>query len=113
MTALGDHAAYELDYQGIVDPDRARIIAIVGNFADYTDPAARAAALQQVQTLLQFKPLSPLTSEPAQWIDQSSLSGERQLWQSKRDPDAWSHDGGATYYMQSQSNAIYQSETVP
>ncbi|WP_409186509.1 hypothetical protein F9C11_20660 [Amycolatopsis sp. VS8301801F10] len=113
MSDLGDHAVYELDYQGITDPDRARLIAIVGNFADYTDPEARAAALQKVQTLLQFKPLSPLTSEPDQWVDRSSLSGGRQLWQSKRDPDAWSHDAGATYYMQSQTDAPYQSTIVP
>ncbi|WP_116206209.1 hypothetical protein [Amycolatopsis circi] len=113
MSDLGDHAIYELDYQGIVDPDRARIIAIIGNFADYTDPVARAEAFARVQTLLQFKALSPLTSEPAQWVDRSSLSGGRELWQSKRDPDAWSRDGGSTYYMQSQTDAPYQSQIVP
>ncbi|WP_432845959.1 hypothetical protein ACQPXB_35800 [Amycolatopsis sp. CA-161197] len=113
MTALGDHAIYELAYQGITGTDATNITTIVGTFADYTDPDERAQILVKVQTLLQFKPLSPLTSEPAQWIDRSDLSGERELWQSKRDPDAWSHDGGVTYYMQSQTGSTYESATAP
>jgi hypothetical protein len=113
MTALGDHAIYELDYQGIVDPDRANIITIVGTFANYTDPVAREAILQKVLLLLQFKPLTPLTNELAQWVDRSPTLGGNPLWQSKRDPDAWSHDGGAHYFYASQTGAQYQSADVP
>jgi hypothetical protein len=113
MTALGDFAIAELAYQGITGDDATNITTIVGTFAEYTDPEERAQILIKVQTLLQFKPLSPLTNEPDQWIDRSSLSGERELWQSKRDPDAWSHDGGVTYYMQSQTGSTYESATAP
>ena len=113
MTALGDHAIAELDYQGIVDPDRAAIITIVGNYADFSDEE-RPAIISKVATLLGFKPLSPLTNDPDEWTDRSDESGGRPLWQSERDPDAWSHDEGQTFWYASETDAVYQSaEAAP
>lgn len=112
MTTLGDHAAAELDHEGIVDPDRASILTIVGTYAEYSD-AARPAIIAKVNTLLQFKPLSALTNDPAEWTDRSSLVGGQSLWQSTRDPDAWSHDGGLHFWYMSSVGAIYESPDVP
>ncbi len=113
MTALGDHAIYELAYQGITGTDADNITTIVGTFANYTDPVEREAILQKVLLLLQFKPLSDLTNEPAQWVDRSPTIGGNPLWQSKRNPDAWSRDGGETYFYASQAGAPFQAITVP
>lgn len=113
MTALGDHAIYELGYQGITGTDYDNIVNIVGTFANYTDPEERAAIQQKVALLLGFKPLTPLTNEPAQWVERSSVLGGLQEWQSKRDPDAWSHDGGLTYYYASETPAVHPAEDVP
>lgn len=113
MTALGDHAIYELTYQGITGADYDNIVQIVGSFANYTNPVERNAILQKVLTLLQFKPLSPLTNESAQWVDRSSTSGARSEWQSKRDPDAWSHDAGQNYFYASQTGAQFESVDLP
>ncbi|MEV7554636.1 hypothetical protein AB0N89_33885 [Amycolatopsis sp. NPDC089917] len=54
-----------------------------------------------------------LTNEPAQWVDRSSISGDREEWQSKRDPDAWSHGGGETCYFASETGSRYQATVVP
>ncbi|MEU7787644.1 hypothetical protein [Amycolatopsis sp. NPDC049159] len=113
MTALGDHAIYELTYQGITGTDYDNIVNIVGTFADYTDPVERDGILQKVLLLLGFKPLSPLTNESAQWVDRSPTIGGNPLWQSKRDPDAFSRDGGLNYFYASQTGAPFQADDAP
>ena len=108
MTALGDHAAAELDYQGITDPERASILTIVGNYAEFSEED-RPGIIEKVRVLLLFKPLSDLTNDPDEWTDQSDLVGGRPLWQSTRDPDAWSHDEGQHYWYMSDVGAIYEA----
>lgn len=45
------------------------------------------------EKLLRWKPLTPLTDDPAEWMEVSD-----QLWQSVRDPSAFSTDGGRSWY---------------
>ena len=104
MTALGDHAIAELDYQGIVDPERARIVTIVGSFAEFAD-ADIPGILEKVQLLLQFKPLSALTSDADEWEERDDVVPGQQVWQSTRQPDAWTYDDGFhTYFLMSEHN---------
>jgi hypothetical protein len=109
VTALGDHAIAELDIIGETDPVRAATITIVGTLADLT-VSQRDVVNGYVAILTQFKPLTPLTDDPTQWIDRSATSGERPLWQSSRDPDAWSRDDGATYFRMSENGQIHTSD---
>jgi hypothetical protein len=109
VTALGDHAIAELDILGVVDPLRAATITIVGTLADLT-VEQRDIVNGYVTILAQFKPLSPLTNDPAQWLDRSATSGERALWQSARDPDAWSRDDGQTFFRMSENGQIHTSD---
>lgn len=55
-------------------------------------------AIEILHRLLKFEHLSPLTADPAEWIDHSDRSSAP-LWQSARNPKAFSTDGGATYYV--------------
>lgn len=110
MTALGDHAIAELDIVGAVDPIRSAVITVVGTLADLDATTDRVTALGYINTLLKFLPLTPLTNDPAQWIDRSAILGERPYWQSSRNPDAWTHDHGDTYYLLSQPSQIYTSD---
>ncbi len=104
MTALGDHAAAELDYQGIVDPEKGRIVTIVGTFADF-DEEDLPGILEKVQLLLQFKPLSPLTNDPDDWDERDDVVPGQKVWQSNRQPDAWTYDPGFhTYFLMSEHN---------
>jgi hypothetical protein len=105
MTALGDHAIAELDLEGVQDPARAALITIVGTYASFTtDQIADMKAT--VDLLLQFKPLSPLTDDPAEWLDRSAVVSGQAIWQSKRRPDAWTYDATfATYFLLSQRDS--------
>ena len=59
--------------------------------------------LQFVNQLLQLKPLSPLTNNPEEWrkIPEELLpiGADKNLWQNKRNPAAFSNDGGKTFYI--------------
>ena len=99
--SLAEHARRELELCGQYAEDPAysdSIIAAVEAFASYGHSGGSAMiAREQLHALLGFKTLSPLTSDPADWIDQSEISGTP-LWQNRRDPAAFSTDGGATWH---------------
>jgi hypothetical protein len=44
-----------------------------------------------------YRPLTPLTSDPSEWMDVSEASGTA-MWQSRRSPTVFSKDGGQTWY---------------
>jgi hypothetical protein len=98
---LSEHARRELELSGqyAEDPEYSEsIIRAVEAFASYGHSGGSAMiAREQLHALLGFKALSPLTSDPAEWIDQSAVSGNP-LWQNRRDPSVFSTDGGVTWY---------------
>jgi hypothetical protein len=100
---LVEHARRELALCGQTaeDPEyAASIVAAVEAFASYGHSGGSAMiARQQLHALLGFRALSPLTDAPAEWIDRTAISGGHPLWQSTRDPQAFSTDAGATYYL--------------
>lgn len=97
-----EHAKRELELCGQTKEDpayAASIIAAVEAFASYGHSGGSAmVALEQLHNLLQYRALSPLTSDPEEWIDQSRISGTP-LWQNKRDPAAMSTDAGKSWYF--------------
>lgn len=97
MTLL-DHARREL---GLVNEDpelSANLLAVVAAFAAFGHSGGSAPiAIHHLERLLRFQPLSPLTSDPAEWIDRTEANGGQPMWQSTRDPRVFSHDGGRTW----------------
>lgn len=91
--SLAEHARRELELCGqyAEDPEYSEsIIKAVEAFASYGHSGGSAMiAREQLHALLGYKPLSPLTSDPAEWIDQSAISGYP-LWQNKRDHSVFS-----------------------
>jgi hypothetical protein len=56
-----------------------------------------------INDLLQFKPLSALTDDPDEWVHhESDMWPPDGVWQNKRHGEAFSHDGGKTYYLLSE-----------
>jgi|ERR1035441_1967550 hypothetical protein len=99
--SLAEHARRELDLCGqyAEDPEYSEsIIKAVEAFASYGHSGGSAmCAREQLHALLGFKTLSPLTSDPAEWVDQSEMSSTP-LWQNRRNPAAFSTDAGKTWY---------------
>lgn len=100
------HAQYELDRAGMYDADAdygpgaiaTQVLALVELFAGQEHSGMSAAyTLGLLEKLLRFQPLTPLTNNPDEWVDQSDIS-DTPLWQNRRSSSVFSHDGGQTWY---------------
>lgn len=98
MSSLLEHAERELN---IIQEDAdvvAWYLKVVSAFAEFGHSGASAEyTLQVLERLLRFQNLAPLTSAPEEWIDRSAMSSGP-LWQSLRNPEYFSKDGGQTFY---------------
>lgn len=85
------------------DPDLIEpLIKVVKIFQEQAfDAMARGFAVEYLHLLLQAKPLSVLTDNPAEWEPVYKADGEGLLWISRRDPDAFSTDKGKTFWLKS------------
>lgn len=96
------HAQRELELAGLFDEDAdyggmlaEGVMRLVRVFAEEGHSGASAGITVAIlERLLRFQPLTPLTDDPAEWNE----VGE-DTWQSSRRPDAFSEDGGKTYYL--------------
>jgi hypothetical protein len=101
--SLVEHARTELKACGQYDEDAEfaeALIKAVEAFASYGHSGGSAGVgVHMLHDLLQFKPLSPLTNDPDEWLHiEEDLAGDAITWQNRRQPDAFSTDGGKTYY---------------
>jgi hypothetical protein len=109
------HARRELQLIG-EEPDTIRgLCRVVQAFADmgHSGGSAHFAALY-LDKLLRYQPLSDLTDDPSEWIDRHAEGmTPTPLWQSKRNSEAFSTDGGKTYYLLSEQEAAGDIATTP
>jgi hypothetical protein len=124
--SLVQYAESELDRIGMTDEDeyngmmRKHLLHMIKEFADEGHSGFSASyALQCLQKLLRFKPLSPLTGEDDEWSDVSSISGVPH-YQNKRcssvfkdgkDGQAYDIDGKVfwEWYSDKENNEIRKS----
>lgn len=93
---------YEVGDDGEPDPLnalaeylRAALLQLVTVFADqHHSDMSSSYVIRVLPDLLDFKNLTPLTDNPDEWNE--VCDG---LWQSARCRDAFSQDGGKTYYL--------------
>lgn len=100
MSNLVDHARRELALIGEepwLTDGLCKVVAAFAEMGHSGSTAARSAAV--LDKLLRFEPLSPLTDDPAEWMDRAKEMGGNPFWQSARDPRAMSTDGGKTYTL--------------
>jgi hypothetical protein len=86
---------------------------VVQAFADmgHSGGSAHFASLDK---LLRYQPLSDLTDDPGEWIDRhADGTTPVPLWQSDRNPEAFSTDAGKTYYLLSEQEAAGDIATTP
>lgn len=105
MSNLVDHARRELNTIK-EDPETTEgLLRVVQAFADMGHSGASASiAIAQLNVLLQFENLSPLTDDPEEWHFHGPefWDGTNGIWQNRRNGEAFSNDGGKTYYLLSE-----------
>lgn len=85
------------DYDGALGP---AILGVVEKFSEYGHSGYSAGmSVAILEKLLRFEPLSPLTNDPAEWMQVCDRANGEDLWQSRRKSEAFSNDGGITYYL--------------
>jgi hypothetical protein len=96
-----DHAERELDLIGMHDDGgmngdmRKHILHMIGEFAKEGHSGFSASyAIQCLEKLLRFEPLSPLTGEDWEWNDIGEMSG-RPYWQNVRCSHVFKDENGA------------------
>lgn len=102
---LVHHARVELERAGLFDPDSDyggmlgnAVMELVQVLAKQGHSGMSAGmALSLFDVVARWKTLTPITSAPSEWQDMSDFPGEP-MWQNRRRPDAFSRDGGKTWY---------------
>lgn len=98
---LVEHAKRELALAGNDEDFNNSIIKAVEAFASYGHSGGSASvAVPMLNDLLQYKNLTPLTDHWDEWMEVEM--GDIPCWQSIRNPEAFSHDHGYTYYLLSE-----------
>ncbi|WP_330473785.1 hypothetical protein [Terrabacter sp. C0L_2] len=106
MSDLITHARAELAKAGLLDKDSdyngmlgEAALELVEKFAGQGHSGVSAAmTIDLVSRLMRYEPLTALTNDPTEWNHVANdMAGRPDLWQSRRDPAAFSNDGGKTY----------------
>lgn len=101
------HAKKELTLMG-EEPDIIKwYLGVLEKFVELEHSGASLEITSNVLfRLMQHKNLTELTNDPEEWTDVSTYPYAQQekgsLWQSKRNMEAFSTDGGETYYILSE-----------
>lgn len=89
------HARRELELIGEEQETIDGYLRVIQAYADMGHSGGSAmVAIPTINRLLQYKPLSALSNDPGEW----EHVGEK-MWQSKRRGEAFSNNGGVTYYL--------------
>lgn len=111
---LVDHAKRELELVGEEKSVVDAYLKIVRIFADMGHSGASSMfAIPVIEHLLSFKPLSALTTDPEDWehVGEDIWGEKGGIYQNRRNGEAFSKDGGKTYYLLSDnSNAKIQTK---
>lgn len=103
---LVSHARRELEMIGEEPETIEWYLRVVKEFASYGHSGgSMSVAVPTLQALLSFQNLSPLTKNPDEWmfISEDLWGDTSGIWQNVRNSEAFSNDGGVTYYLLSEN----------
>ena len=107
LSDLSKHAIGELS---LIKEDTKIILWYVSVIEAFNimqlEPEASDHCVATLTQLLRYGNLAPLTDEPREWVQIGD-----ELWQSIRNRDAFSNNGGATYKLYSENNDV-EHETM-
>lgn len=106
MSRLIEHAEYEMRRAGFYDQDsdyggmipEAVIRLVRAHSEEEHSGGSHALTMALFNKVINFKVLSPITSDPTEWIDRTEISGGNPTWQNNRQSSVFSQDGGKTWY---------------
>lgn len=112
-SALVVHAESELRRAGLFDPNSDyngdigySVLHLVKEFARQGHSGASAAMTSTLfNELVHFNAIAPLTDNPDEWMEVADG-----IWQSNRQADAFSKDGGKTYYLVDNAHEVFKAE---
>jgi hypothetical protein len=86
------------DYEGMIGESVMKLVKAFSGEGHSGYSAHLAASI--FARLSDWKPLTPLTDAPDEWNHiEEAMAGRPDCWQNARRPDAFSNDGGKTYYL--------------
>jgi hypothetical protein len=102
LSAMSKHAIVELS---LIKEEPKIVLWYVSileayNAMNLTEEASDHC-LQTLNRLIRYENLAPLTNEPMEWVKVAD-----DLWQSIRNYDAFSNNGGETYKLYSENNDV-------
>lgn len=114
MTLLREHVQRELELAGVSADVQAKILFVTDAFADqeFLSSGQDRYVVEILKEVLLWRNLTPLTDDPAEWnFVGGDIPGVTPgIWQNNRRTEAFSHDGGVTYYLLSDKSTTHQSE---
>jgi hypothetical protein len=124
---LYQHALQELKIAGLFDADSdyggmlgKAIMDVVEAFCKQGHSGGSASIVLQIMPkILAWENLTPITDDPAYWMNVQEQYGEdgaghgmKGVWQCRRNPALFSNDGGKTYYHVDKQDEIMRSEAM-
>ena len=106
--SLVTHARRELE---VINEDPETIekyLKVVQAFSDMGHSGGSVGvAVANLSRLFLYQNLKPLTDDPKEWsyISEDKWDGTQGIWQNIRNGEAFSSDGGKTYYLLSEGRA--------
>lgn len=116
MSNLVDHAKRELALAENDEDFNNSIIRAVEAFSSYGHSGGSASiGISMLNDLLRYKNLTPLTNDPDEWnhVSEEVWGVKGGVWQSNRNPEAFSNDGGKTYYILSDRDNVGKGVDLP
>lgn len=113
-----DHARTELQMIGKSTRVTNLYLDTISTIGDIMDEGQGVMEIvETISKLMYWQTLSPLTDSPDEWTNiGDSIGKPLNMWQSTRCPEAFSTDGGKTYYLLSERevdpNAIHVAVSV-
>lgn len=105
---LVEHAEHELRAAGLFDEDSdydgwlgESVLELVRTFAAQGHSGFSAySTIDLFERVATYRALTPITSNPDEWahIDEDVWGEPGGIWQSRRQPDLFSRDGGQTWH---------------
>jgi hypothetical protein len=112
---LVEHARRELELVGEDQETIDGLLRVVQAFSDMGHSGGSASvAIPMLNELLSYRNLMPLTDDPSEWFHHGEDVAGRPggVWQNIRNSEAFSNDGGKTYYLLSEGGNDMKREPL-